>query len=170
MLVALFVATRLPVGENPILLSAVPWLLVAVGTAWFTSPIDEPERLQGQALMVAAVAVVILVAVPAGPLTAGVAGAMALMPIAGQRGRIPGRFRPVFSRVLLLTAAAAAVLALTSLSVRPLSLGDLSLDAGGPVLLATAIVLVAGTALSPVGTHWAAPLPAPALVSSAPRP
>ena len=168
MLVALFLATRLPVGENPILLSAVPWLLAAVGTAWFTSPIDEPERLQGQALMVAAVAVVILVAVPAGQLTAGVAGAMALMPIAGQRGRIPGRLRPVFSRVLLLAAAAAAVLAATSLSVRPFSLGDLSLDAGGPVLLATAIVLVAGSAVGSVGTDWAALLAVLALVASAP--
>src|SRR5207249_10855322 len=44
-LVALFLATRLPIGENPILLSVVPWLLAALGTAWFTSPIDEPERL-----------------------------------------------------------------------------------------------------------------------------
>src|SRR5256885_14293868 len=74
MLVPLFAATRLPIGEDPILLSAVPWLLGAVGTAWFTSPIDEPERLQGQALMIAAVAVVILSAVPAGPLTAGGGG------------------------------------------------------------------------------------------------
>src|SRR5207248_2125916 len=109
MLVALFAATRLPIGENPILLSAVPWLLGAVGTAWFTSPIDEPERLQGQALMIAAVAVVILIAVPADPLTAGVAGAMALMPTAGARGRIPGRVRSAFSGVLLLTAAGSAV-------------------------------------------------------------
>src|SRR5207249_534644 len=84
-LMALFLATRLPIGENPILLSAVPWLLGALGTAWFVSPIDEPERLQGQALMIAAVAVLILIAVPTGPLTAGVAGAMALMPIAGER-------------------------------------------------------------------------------------
>ena len=168
MLVALFLATRLPIGENPILLSAVPWLLAAIGTAWFTSPIDEPERLQGQALMVAAVAVVILVAVPAGPLTAGVAGAMALMPIAGQRGRIPGRLRSVFGRALLLAAAAAVVLAATSLSVRPFSLADLSLDAGGPVLLAAAIVLVAGSAVSSVGTDWAALLAVLALLAAAP--
>ena len=87
-LVALFLATRLPVGENPILLSVVPWLMGALGAAWLTSPTDEPERLQGQALLVAAAAVLILVAVPAGPLTAGVAGAMALVPIAGERGRI----------------------------------------------------------------------------------
>src|SRR5207302_1009679 len=107
-LVALFLATRLPVGENPILLSVVPWLMGALGAAWLTSPTDEPERLQGQALLVAAAAVLILVAVPAGPLTAGVAGAMALVPIAGERGRIPGRFRPAFSGVLMLAAAAAA--------------------------------------------------------------
>src|SRR5207245_10082364 len=130
MLVALFAAPRLPIGENPILLSAVPWLLGAVGTAWFTSPIDEPERLQGQALMIAAVAVVILSAVPADPLTAGVAGAMALMPIAGARGRIPGRVRPAFSGVLLLTAAGSAVLAATGLVLGPIGLGRLSIDVG----------------------------------------
>ena len=118
-LVALFLATRLPIGENPILLSAVPWLLAALGTAWFTSPIDEPERLQGQALMVAAVALLILVAVPAGPLTAGFAGATALMPIAVGRGRIPGRLRRAFSIMLLLAAAAAAALAVTSSAIRP---------------------------------------------------
>lgn len=167
-LVALFAATRLPIGENPILLSAVPWLLGAVGAAWFTSPIDEPERLQGQALMVAAVAVVILVAVPAGPLAAGVAGAMALMPIAGQRGRIPGRLRPAFSGLLLLTAAAAAALAATGLAVGPFSLADLSFDVSGPVLLGTAIVLVVGSAASSVGTEWAALLAVLAVAAAAP--
>src|SRR5207248_1134154 len=104
------------------------------------------ERLQGQALMIAAVAVVILSAVPADPLTAGVAGAMALMPIAGGRGRIPGPVRPAFSGVLLLTAAGSAVLAATGLVLGPISLGDLSIDVGGPVLLASAIVLVVGSA------------------------
>src|SRR5256885_9606256 len=116
MLVPLFAATRLPIGEDPILLSAVPWLLGAVGTAWFTSPIDEPERLQGQALMVAAVAVVILVAVPAGQLTAGGAGALAVVPVARPPGRIPGRLRPGVSRVLVLGAAGAARVAATSSS------------------------------------------------------
>ena len=168
MLVALFAATRLPIGENPILLSAVPWLLGAVGTAWFTSPIDEPERLQGQALMIAAVAVVILSAVPADPLTAGVAGAMALMPIAGGRGRIPGPVRPAFSGVLLLTAAGSAVLAATGLVLGPISLGDLSIDVGGPVLLASAIVLVVGSAASAAGIEWAALLAVLALVAAAP--
>jgi len=167
-LVALFVATRLPIGENPILLSAVPWLLGAIGTAWLTSPIDEPERLQGQALMVAAVALVILVAVPAGPLTAGVAGAIALMPIAGQRGRIPGWLRPTFSNALLGAGAVAAVLAATGLPIGPFSLGDLSIDVGGPVLFGTAILLVAGSAVSSVGTEWAALLAVLALVAAAP--
>ena len=167
-LVALFLATRLPIGENPILLSAVPWLLGALGTAWFVSPIDEPERLQGQALMIAAVAVLILIAVPTGPLTAGVAGAMALMPIAGERGRIPGRLRPAVSGVLLLAAGAAAALAVVGPAIRPFSMDDLSFDVGGPVLLATAIVLVAGSAVSAVGTEWAALVAVLALIASAP--
>ena len=167
-LVALFLATRLPIGENPILLSAVPWLLAALGAAWFTSPIDEPERLQGQALMVAAVALLILVAVPAGPITAGIAGATALMPIAVARGRIPGRLRPAFSIMLLLAAAAAAALAVTSSASRPFSVDDLSFDTSGPVLLATAIVLIAGSAVSAVGTEWAALLGVLALIAAAP--
>src|SRR5439155_1143368 len=132
--VALFLATRLPIGENPILLSAVPWLLAALGAAWFTSPIDEPERLQGQALMVAAVALLILVAVPAGPITAGIAGATALMPIAVARGRVPGRLRPAFSIMLLLAAAVAGGLAVRSSVRRPFSVDDLSFDTSGPVL------------------------------------
>ena len=167
-LVALFLATRLPVGENPILLSVVPWLMGALGAAWLTSPTDEPERLQGQALLVAAAAVLILVAVPAGPLTAGVAGAMALVPIAGERGRIPGRFRPAFSGVLMLAAAAAALVAATGLTLRAVNLDDLAFDAGGPVLLASAIVLVAGSAVSAVGIEWAALLAVLALIAAAP--
>src|SRR5256885_14247536 len=159
MLVALFAATRLPIGENPILLSAVPWLLGAVGTAWFTSPMEERERMPGQALMIAAVAVVILIAVPADPLTAGVAGAMALMPIAGARGRIPGRVRPAFSGVLLLTAAGSAVLAATGLVLGPISLGDLSIDVGGPGLPARAIALGLCSAATPARNRWGA-LPA----------
>ena len=82
LLIAIFLASRLPIGENPLLLSAVPWFLGALGAAWFMSPIDQPERVQGHVLMVAGAAGVILAAVPAGPLTAGVAGAMALMPVA----------------------------------------------------------------------------------------
>src|SRR3979411_2216103 len=53
---ALLIASRLPVGENPLLLSAVPWFLGALGAAWYASPVDQPERLQGQVLMVAAAA------------------------------------------------------------------------------------------------------------------
>jgi len=53
---AIFLASRLPVGENPVLLSAVPWFLGALGAAWFASPVDQPERLQGQVLMLAAAA------------------------------------------------------------------------------------------------------------------
>src|SRR5439155_22382766 len=81
LLVALLLASRLPVGENPLLLSVVPWSLGALGAAWFTSPIDQAERLQGQALMVAAAAAVILTAVPARPVTASLGGAMALRPM-----------------------------------------------------------------------------------------
>src|SRR6266702_3854882 len=79
LLLALLLAARLPVGENPLLLSAVPWFLGALGAAWFASPIDHLERLQGQVLMVAAAAAVILAAVPAGPVTASLARAVLLV-------------------------------------------------------------------------------------------
>jgi len=168
MLVALFLASRLPIGENPVLLSAVPWLLSAVGVAWLVSPADQPERLQGQVLMIAGAAGVILCAVNAGPLTAGVAGALALMPIAGERARVPGRLRPAISGLLLLLAAVAIALAATAPSFARVTLFDLSLNLTGPVLLAIAVVLVAGVVVTPLGSEWAALLGVLALIATAP--
>ena len=168
MLVALFFASRLPIGENPVLLSAVPWLLSAVGVAWLVSPADQPERLQGQVLMIAGAAGVILCAVNAGPLTAGVAGALALMPIAGERARVPGRLRPAISGLLLLLAAVAIALAATAPSFARVTLFDLSLNLTGPVLLAIAVVLVAGVVVTPLGSEWVALLGVLALIATAP--
>jgi hypothetical protein len=167
LLIAIFLASRLPVGENPLLLSAVPWFLGALGAAWFTSPIDQSERLQGQVLMVAAAAAVILAAVPAGPLTAGVAGAMALMPLAGERWRLPGALRLPVSVGLLGLAGAAAVLAAVGTSIARVVLFDLSVNVSGAILLAIAILLVAGAAIAPVGFEWAALLGVLAVSASA---
>jgi hypothetical protein len=168
LLVALLLASRLPIGENPLLLSAVPWFLGALGAAWFVSPIDQPERLQGQVLMVAAVAAVILAAVPAGPVTAGVAGAMALLPLAGERWRLPGRLQLAVSGSLLGLAAVAVVLAAIGPSIARIVLFDLSVDVSGAILLAVAVLLVAGAALTPIGSEWAALLGVLALSASAP--
>ncbi len=168
LLAAIFLALRLPVGENPILLSAVPWFLGALGAAWFTSPIDQPERLQGQVLMVAAAAAVILAAVPAGPVTAGVAGAMALMPLAGERWRLPGRLRMPVSLLLLALAAVAALVAAIGPSIARVFLFDFSVNVSGAVLLAIAILLVAGAVVTPVGSEWAALLGVLAVSSSSP--
>src|SRR5438552_2822718 len=168
MLVALFLASRLPIGENPVLLSAVPWLLSAVGVAWLVRPADQSERLPGPGLMVAGAAGVILCAVNAGPLTAGVAGALALMPIAGERARVPGRLRPAISGLLLLLAAVAIALAATAPSFARVTLFDLSLNLTGPVLLAIAVVLVAGVVVTPLGSEWVALLGVLALTATAP--
>jgi len=168
MLAALFLASRLPIGENPVLVSAIPWFLAAVGAAWFVSPSDQPERLQGQVLMTAGLAGVILAAVPAGPTTAGVAGAMALMPIAGVRARVPGQLRPMFDGLLLLLAAVAVILAATTPAIGRYDLLDLSLNLTGPVLLATALLLVAGVLVTPVGSEWVALLGLLALAAAAP--
>ncbi|MEA2634182.1 MAG: hypothetical protein QOH92_949 [Chloroflexota bacterium] len=168
LLAAIFLASRLPVGENPVLLSAVPWALAALGAAWFISPIDEPERLQGQALMVGATAAILLAAVPAGPLTAALAGAMALMPVAGEHLRLPGRFRPALSALLLLLAAAAALLAaLASVNV-VLVLSDIGLNVSSLILLGAAILLVAGAAATPIGIEWAAALGVLTVAAAAP--
>jgi hypothetical protein len=168
LLVALFLAARLPVGENPLLLNAVPWFLGALGVAWFTSPIDHPERLQGQLLMVAAAAAVILAAVPAAPVTASVAGAMALMPLVGERWRLPGSLRVPVSVALLGLAAIAAVVAGIGTSIARISLFDLSFNVSGAILLGIAVLLVAGAALMPIGSEWAAILGVLALSASAP--
>ena len=165
---AIFLASRLPVGENPVLLSAVPWFLGALGAAWFASPVDQPERLQGQVLMLAAAAAVILTAVPAGPVTAGLAGAMALMPVAGEGWRLPGRFRSPVSLLLLGLAALVALLALVGLPIARIFLFDLSLNSSGIVLLAIAVLLVAGAAVTPMGSEWAALLGVLAVSATAP--
>jgi hypothetical protein len=167
LLIAIFLASRLPVGENPLLLSSVPWFLGALGAAWFTSPIDQSERLQGQVLMVAAAAAVILAAVPAGPLTAGVAGAMGLMPLTGERWRVPGALRLAVSVGLLGLAAAAAVVAVVGTSISRVAFFDLSVNVSGAILLAIAVLLVAGAAIAPVGFEWAALLGVLAVSASA---
>lgn len=168
LLAAIFIASRLPVGENPILLSAVPWFLGALGAAWFASPIDQPERLQGQVLMVAGAAAVILAAVPAGPLTTTVAGAMALMPVAGERWRLPGRLRPPVSIVLLTLAGVATVVAGVGPPIAGIFLFDFSVNVSGAVLLGVAVLLVAGAAVTPVGFEWAALLGVLAVSAAAP--
>jgi hypothetical protein len=167
-LVAVFAASRLPVGENSVLLSAVPWFLAAVGAAWFISPVDEPERMQGEVLMIAGAAAVLLDALPAGLVTAGVAGAMAIMPIAGERWRVPGRLRPAISAVLLALALVAGAIAAIGSSVAPVAAFDFSLNVGGPILVATAILLVAGAAVGLAGCEWAALLGVLAVAAAAP--
>jgi hypothetical protein len=168
LLIAIFLASRLPVGENPLLLSAVPWFLGALGAAWFVSPIDQPERLQGQVLMVAAAAAVILAAVPAGPFTAGVAGGMALMPLAGERWRLPGALRLPVSVGLLGLAGAAVVVATVGTPIAHVVLFDLSVNVSGAILLAIAVLLVAAAAIAPIGFEWAALLGVLAVSASAP--
>src|SRR5712691_4219609 len=167
LVLALLLAARLPVGENPLLLSAVPWFLGALGAAWFASPIDQPERLQGQVMMVAAAAAVILAAVPAGPVTATVAGAMALMPVAGERWLLPGPLRLPVSVRLRGLAAVAAVVAGVGPSIARIVLFDLSLNVSRTILLARAVLLVAGAAVTPIGSEWAALLGALAVSAAA---
>ncbi len=168
LLVAIFLASRLPVGENPILLGAVPWVLGALGAAWFISPIDQPERLQGQVLMVAATAAIVLAAVPAGALTAALAGAMALAPVAGERWRLTSRLRPAVSALLLLLAAVAALLAAAGPWNVAVGLFDLALNVSGAMLLGAAILLVAGAVATPIGIEWAAGLGVLTLAAAAP--
>jgi hypothetical protein len=168
LLIALFLAARLPVGENPLLLNTVPWFLGALGAAWFTSPIDHLERQQGQVLMVAAAAAVIFAAVPAEPVTSGVAGAMALMPLAGERWRLPGSLRFAVSIGMVGLAAIVVVVAGIGPSIARIVLFDVSFNVSGAILLAIAVLLVAGAAIMPIGSEWAALLGVLAVGASAP--
>lgn len=168
LVVALFLAAQLPAGENPLLLSAVPWFLGAVGSAWVLSPIDARERAQGQVLMIAATAALILVAAPGGPVTAAAAGATALVPVAVERRWFRPRWRALMSSLMLGLAAALAVLAVIAIPIPRQSLGDLGIDFAGPVLLGGAIALLAAALASPLSTEWAGMVAVLALFVTAP--
>jgi hypothetical protein len=168
LLVALIGASRLTVGENPVLLTAVPWVLAAVGAAWFINPIDQREQSQGESLMIAGAGAALFAAAPSGWLTAGAAGAMALLPIAGERLRVPGRFRPAVSLVFVALALVIAVIAGTGQALSPVAVLDLSINDSGPILVASAVLLVAGAVVSLPGCEWAALLGILALASGAP--
>jgi hypothetical protein len=166
-LLALLLASQLPVGENPLLLNVVPWLLGAVGSAWLLSPIDPRERTQGQVLMVGATGALVLVALPGGSVTAAAAGVMALMPVLGQIG-IPARPAMLLSSLTLALAALAAGLALTGIAIARLVVGDLVFGFAGAVLLGVALVLAAAALGSPTGIAWVGLLAALALIATAP--
>jgi hypothetical protein len=166
--IALFASSRLPIGEHPLLLSAVAWFLAALGTAWFVSPIDHRERLQGLALMIGAAGALVLAAVPAGPLTVAAAGAMCLTPLAGERLRVPGRLRPATRVLFVGLGLIAAGLATTGFPIARLFLFDLSFSLAGPVLLGIGILLVAGALVTPIGFEWVALVAVLALSASAP--
>lgn len=167
-LLALLLSSKLPVGLNPLLLNVVPWLVGAVGAAWVLSPIDAPERLQGQVLMVSATGAVVLTAVPGGSVTAAAVGAMGVMPLLAQREMGSGAGRQLMSSLVLLLAAVAATLAMTGLNLPRQSLGDLGFGFNGPVLLGAAVVLAAAALSAPAGTEWASLLAVLSLVAVAP--
>jgi hypothetical protein len=168
LLLGLFVASQLPVGENPLLLNAVPWALGAVGMAWSLNPIDARERTQGQVFIVGAVGAVILAAVPAGGATAAAAGAIAIVPVISERGWIRPRWRPMLSSLMLALAALAAILALTGVPIPRQTAGDLAVGFAGPVLLGAAVVLAAAALAAPLGSEWTAIVAALSLIAIAP--
>lgn len=164
---ALIFASRLPFGENPLFLNAIPWLLGAVGAAWLLSPIDATERLQGQVLMVGATGALLIAAIPADLATAIATGATALLPIAGERLRTPPSLRLLLSSLMLVAAGLAAVLAAAGVPMGAADAAGVPFSLGGPALLAVAIILVAGALLAPVGLEWASLVGAVAVISVA---
>jgi hypothetical protein len=168
LVLALFLASRLTVGENPLLLSLVPWLLGAVGAAWVLSPMDEGERRQGQVLAVGAGGALLLAAIPSGFVTAAVAGAMALVPLLSLRARVPAELRAVLGPLLVLLAAALAIVASAGVSIPRQSLLDLSVTVDGPLLAGVAVILVAAALVAPAGMEWASLLAVGALVAVSP--
>jgi hypothetical protein len=93
---------------------------------------------------------------------------MAVMPIAGERARVPGWLRPALSVLLLMLAAASVLIAYAGTSIAAVFLFDLGLAVSSTILLGAAILLVAGALATPVGTEWAAVLGVLALAAAAP--
>jgi hypothetical protein len=93
---------------------------------------------------------------------------MAVMPIVGERTRLPATWRPLLSPLGLVLATAAATVAATRLSIARPALADLSFDFAGSALLGVVIVLIVGVLLAPVGDEWAALLAVVALLATAP--
>jgi hypothetical protein len=165
---ALFLASRLLLGENPLFLSLVPWLLGATGAAWVLSPMDEGERLQGQALAVGASGALLLAAIPTGAATAGVAGLVALSPLLGIRWQLRPRIRAMLTPLLLLLSAAVAAIAATGWSIPRQAVADVAFAFDGPVLAGIAVILVAAALAAPVRTEWASLLAVAGLACASP--
>jgi hypothetical protein len=167
-LVALFLASQLPAGENPYLLNVVPWLLGAVGTAWVINPIDARERVQGQVLMVGATAALIQMAVPAGGIALTAAGLLALVPTLGLRAMLAAPWRLLLSPLLLGLAGVCALVALSGVAVASPGFAELPLTLSGSVLLGGSVVLLAAALGEPAGLEWSGLLGVLALISQAP--
>jgi len=167
-LVAAFAASKFPIGENPTLLSSVPWLLGAIGAAWLISPIDEKERAQAEVLLIGAGSSLLLVAAPGGLLTAAACGAMALLPPLAARWPLEDRLDRGLRSLLLVAAAAVVALALLAGSISRLALQDLTLAFDGPALLGVALLLLAGALLGAPGRAWVVVPALPALLAIAP--
>ncbi|MDQ6709788.1 MAG: hypothetical protein M3Z11_04450 [Candidatus Dormibacteraeota bacterium] len=161
-LVAVFVATKFPLGENPALLSVVPWLLGALGAAWLVSPVDARERTQGQVLLLSAGAALLIAASPVGGFTAAASGAMALVPAIAARFDLPPRSHWIAVGIALLAAAVIALLALVAGTLPHPAFRDLTFSLDGAALPAAALLLVIGALAAPQARGW---LVLPALVA-----
>ncbi|MDQ6884074.1 MAG: hypothetical protein M3077_07545 [Candidatus Dormibacteraeota bacterium] len=160
-LIAIFASAKFPLLENPGLLGAVPWLLGSVGAAWLTSPIDVRERVQGQVLLVAAGAALLMEASPVGAFTAAASGAMALLPAIASRFDLPPRGQWIAGAIALAAAAVVAVAALLPGTLPHPVLRDLAFSLDGVALTAAALLLVIA-ALAEPARGW---LVLPALVA-----
>lgn len=165
--VAIFAAAKFPVGENPTLLSVVPWILAAVGAAFMVSPLDRREHTQGLVLLVGAGGALLLAAAPAGPLTAAACGLMALAPVAAARWSFTGRVQTLAAGILLAASAALVAIALTNGPLGRPSFEDLGISLQGLALPAVALLLAAGAVIAR-GRPWAALLGVVGLIAVAP--
>ena len=153
-LVALFAASKFPIGENPALLTAVPWLLAAVGAAWLINPLDAAERAQSLTLLTGAGAAILTAAAPVGVFTAAASGGLALTPAIASRWTLPAPADQVIRVLLLVAAAALAVVALLAGPLPRPALQDLTFSLDGPALLPSALLLTAGALTAAPGRAW----------------
>lgn len=167
LLAAGIVASKLAVGENPWLLTGVLWFAGGVGLDWLLLPLNDEDRGSGGVLTIAGFTGVLVLAIAPGPLTAGIAGAAAILPAIMTRWRGLRADPPAIRVSLLLLAGAIALVGILTTTLFGVSTFDVRLSLAGVALPGLAIVLLAA-ALQGESWAWLAPVAALAVAATSP--
>lgn len=167
LLAGAIIASKLPVGENPWLLTGVLWFAGAVGLGWRLVPRDDEDLACGGVLALAGFTGVLVLAILPGPLTATLAGATAVVPAVMSRWRGFRRDRPAIRVSLLVPAAAVALVAVLTTTPFGAAVFDVRLSVAGVALPALVVVLLAA-GFQGERYAWLAPVAALSVVAVSP--